>query len=107
MVSNQSDYGSLRSRAGFATLEFGGMDAMAKRPPDEPVNLRVRMPEALRKKLAAEAEANARSLNSEIVYRLGQSLGAEDLVRAHESNEERMRRMLEEIAARLIGERKP
>jgi hypothetical protein len=80
---------------------------MAKKPPDEPVNLRLRMPEALRKKLAAEAEANERSLNSEIVYRLGQSLGAEDLVRMHESSEERIRRMLEEIVAKHIAKAKP
>lgn len=81
---------------------------MAKKPaPEEPVNLRVRMPEALHAKLVAEAEANERSLNSEIVYRLGQSLGAEDLVRMHESSEQRIRKMLEEIVAKALAERKP
>lgn len=81
---------------------------MAKKPPpDEPTNLRVRMPAALHAKLVAEAEANARSLNSEIVYRLGQSLGAEDLIRAHETNEERIRKMLEDILAKHLGKAKP
>ncbi len=81
---------------------------MAKKPPppDEPINLRLRMPEALHAKLVAEAEANERSLNSEIVYRLGQSLGTEDLVRMHESNEQRIRKMLEEIVAKVVAERK-
>jgi hypothetical protein len=81
-----------------------------KKTPDEPVNLRLRMPEALRKRLAAEAKTNERSLNSEIVYRLGQSLGTEgaEMVKTHESSEQAMTRLIEEIRARLgLPERKP
>jgi Arc-like DNA binding domain len=73
---------------------------MARKPTDT-VNLRVRMPEGIRKRLAVEAEESRRSLNSEIVWRLGQSLGAEDLVQEHESNEERMRKMMDEIVERI------
>jgi hypothetical protein len=40
------------------------------------VALKLRMPEGLRKRLANEAEAAQRSLNSEILWRLGQTLDA-------------------------------
>ena len=49
---------------------------MARKPTDI-VALQVRLPDGLRRKLAQAADKNARSLNSEIVWRLGQSLGAE------------------------------
>ncbi len=42
---------------------------MARKPTDI-VPLQVRLPERLRKFLAAEAEKNGRSLNAEIVHRL-------------------------------------
>jgi Arc-like DNA binding domain len=81
---------------------------MARKATDT-VNLRVRMPEGIRKRLAVEAEGSRRSLNSEIVWRLGQSLGEEELVQEHESSEERMRKMMDEIveriSARLTAER--
>jgi Arc-like DNA binding domain len=76
---------------------------MARKPTDT-INIRVRMPDGIRKRLAVEAERSQRSINSEIVWRLGQSLGAEDLVEEHESQEERMRKMLEGIVAKLIAE---
>jgi hypothetical protein len=79
---------------------------MAAKRPDDPVNLRLRMPEALRKRLAAEAKANERSLNSEIVYRLGQSLGPEGtaMVAMHESSEQRLARMLKQAVAEIRDE---
>jgi hypothetical protein len=43
------------------------------RKPSDIVNLRLRLPEALRKRLSQDAEKNERSLNSEILYRLGQT----------------------------------
>jgi|SRR5215469_11471176 len=46
---------------------------MARKPTDA-VNLRLRLPDALRAQLAAEAEKNARSLNGEILFRLGQTM---------------------------------
>jgi Arc-like DNA binding dprotein len=46
-----------------------------KRRPDDTVNLRLRLPEALRQRLDAEAEKANRSLNSEILWRLGQTFG--------------------------------
>jgi Arc-like DNA binding domain len=45
------------------------------RAPRELVNLKLRLPEALRQKLAAEAEQAGRSLNSEILWRLGYTFG--------------------------------
>jgi translation initiation factor 2 alpha subunit (eIF-2alpha) len=48
-----------------------------KRRTDETVNLRLRLPEGLRQALAAEAEEANRSLNSEILWRLGRTLGEE------------------------------
>lgn len=77
---------------------------MAPPKSDKLVNLRVRMPEALRKKLSAESNANERSLNSEIVYKLGRSFGAEGLEMAimFESSEQRTKRVLEELVAKLV-----
>ena len=77
---------------------------MATPKSDKLVNLRVRMPEALRKKLSVESNANERSLNSEIVYRLGRSFGAEGLELAimFESSEQRTKRVLEELVAKLV-----
>src|SRR5262245_44137569 len=49
---------------------------MAKKP-HETAHLRLRLPEALRRQLANEAEKANRSLNSEILYRLGQTLSPE------------------------------
>jgi hypothetical protein len=49
---------------------------MARKATDT-ANLRLRLSEALRKTLASEAEKNNRSLNSEILWRLGQTLSAE------------------------------
>jgi Arc-like DNA binding domain len=43
----------------------------------ELVNLRLRMPEGLRQDLADAAEKANRSLNSEILWRLGQTFGEE------------------------------
>jgi hypothetical protein len=79
---------------------------MARKPGDT-INLRVRMPEGLRKRLAAEAERSHRSLNSEIVWRLGQSLGPEgaEFIREHETVEEHMKRVLDDIIARYTNER--
>jgi hypothetical protein len=50
---------------------------MARRLTDI-VAMQVRLPEGLRRQLASAAEANARSLNSEILWRLGQSFGPQE-----------------------------
>jgi Arc-like DNA binding domain len=42
---------------------------------NDPIALQVRMTEDLRHKLATAAEANGRSLNAEILWRLNQSFG--------------------------------
>ena len=46
----------------------------AKRDLDDPVALKLRFNEALRRRIAAAAKASLRSLNSEIVFRLKTSL---------------------------------
>jgi translation initiation factor 2 alpha subunit (eIF-2alpha) len=50
---------------------------MARRKETEMVNLRLRLPEGLRKQLDVAAEKSNRSLNSEILWRLGQTFGKE------------------------------
>jgi len=47
------------------------------RKPSDTIALQVRMPEKLRRHLASEAEKAKRSLNSEILWRLGQTFGEE------------------------------
>jgi len=42
--------------------------------PNDPIALQVRMTEGLRRKLAGAAQKNGRSLNAEILWRLGQTL---------------------------------
>jgi Arc-like DNA binding domain len=81
----------------------GGFFEMARKP-DETINLRVRMPEALRKGLAEAAEKNQRSLNSEIVFRLGQSFGAEgtNYINQYEAAETEAKRLLEQVVKQLI-----
>ena len=50
---------------------------MARRQPTDIVPLQLRLPEALRRQLASEAEKAQRSLNSEILWRLGRTLTPE------------------------------
>jgi hypothetical protein len=47
------------------------------RKSDDPIALQVRMTEGLRAKLAKAAEQNGRSLNAEILWRLGQTFPEE------------------------------
>jgi len=82
---------------------------MARKPTDpDIVNLRLRMPESLRKTLAGIAEKSGRSLNSEIVWRLGQSLGpeGEEYAKQYETTEEYLRKKLDELVAEIIKKRK-
>ena len=79
---------------------------MPKRQPTDIVNIKVRCIEALRSKLAQEAKKNQRSLNGEIVYRLGASFGAEGVALAgqFEEAEKEMARKLREIVAKITLE---
>jgi Arc-like DNA binding domain len=69
---------------------------MAKAPTDA-VNLRLRLPEGLRQKLADEADKANRSLNSEILWRLTHTLGGkwEQFVAEAEKEEQRRQEVLE------------
>jgi hypothetical protein len=71
---------------------------MAKHP-DEIANLKLRFPEVMRARLAEEAKRNQRSLNGEIVYRLGTTFGAEGvaLVDQYEAMEEEISRQMREV----------
>jgi hypothetical protein len=57
---------------------------MAKRKPDDIVNMKVRFTEALRARIEQEAKKNNRSINGEIVYRLGTTFGPEGLALANQ-----------------------
>jgi hypothetical protein len=48
-----------------------------KKRVDEVISFKLRMPEGLRQKIEAEAEKANRSMNSEILWRLGQTFGQE------------------------------
>ena len=61
----------------MASRDVQQKGARMARKPATIANLRLRLPEALRKTLAIEAEKNNRSLNSEILFRLGRTLSAE------------------------------
>jgi hypothetical protein len=81
---------------------------MPKRKPTDVVNIKVRCLEALRSRLEHEAKKNQRSLNGEIVYRLGASFGEEGVALAgqFEEAEKEIRKKLQEIVARLVQERR-
>jgi hypothetical protein len=81
---------------------------MAKRKPTDIVNIKVRCIEALRARLEHEAKKNQRSLNGEIVYRLGASFGAEGVALAgqFEEAEKEIQKKLQEIVAQLVQERR-
>ena len=66
------------------------------------------LPDGLRKLLASQAEKSKRSLNSEIVWRLGQTLGPEGawFIEQYETTEEQLRRKLDELVKGLIEERR-
>jgi hypothetical protein len=70
------------------------------RKPTDTIALQVRMPEAVRRQLASAAEKNARSLNSEILWRLGQTLSEEwrDFIAKVEEREKKR----QNIADRLL-----
>ncbi len=70
-----------------------------KRKPADTVALQVRMPEALRQRLAAEAEKANRSLNSEVLWRLGQTFGEEWLrfIAGVEEREKREKELREQL----------
>jgi hypothetical protein len=74
---------------------------MAKLP-TEMVNLRLRLPEGLRQRLADEAEEANRSLNSEILWRLTHTFGGnwEQFVARAEEEEKRRQEILEEMRLR-------
>jgi NAD dependent epimerase/dehydratase family enzyme len=79
-----------------------------KRDPSDVVNLKLRFTEALRARIEQEAKKNQRSLNREIVYRLGTTLGAEgaELAAQYEHRESELTKQLQEIVQAIIADRK-
>ncbi len=75
-----------------------------KRKPTDTVALQVRMPEALRQQLAAEAEKANRSLNSEVLWRLGQTFGEEwqRFITGVEEREKREQELHQKRVERLL-----
>jgi Arc-like DNA binding domain len=78
----------------------GVWKAMAKRRIDEMISFKLRMPEGLRQKLEAEAEKAERSINSEILWRLGHTFSAEwqGLIAVVEEREKKV----EELGQRMM-----
>jgi hypothetical protein len=72
---------------------------MARRKDTDVVNLRLRLPEGLRKQLDVEAEKANRSLNSEILWRLGQTFGKEwlEFIGEIEQQENREQEVLDRL----------
>jgi Arc-like DNA binding domain len=81
---------------------------MPKRKPTDIVNLKVRFTEAMRARIEQEAKKNNRSLNGEIVYRLGVTFGPEGVALAgqFEEHEREMARKLREVVERLVAQSK-
>jgi Arc-like DNA binding domain len=81
---------------------------MAKKRIDETVSFKLRMPEGLRQKLEDEAEKAERSINSEILWRLGHTFSAEwqefiaVIVEREKKVEELGQRMMENPALQKI-----
>jgi hypothetical protein len=71
------------------------------RKPRDIVALQVRLPEAMRKQIATEAERNKRSLNSEILWRLGETMDSRwvDYVAALERQEAADKEFIERMRA--------
>ena len=66
------------------------------------------MPEGMRKMLAIAAEDSKRSLNSEIVYRLGRTFGPEGamFVEQYETTEQHLKRKLDELVKGILAEKR-
>jgi hypothetical protein len=73
------------------------------RKPSDIIALQVRLAESLRRKLATAAEKSGRSLNSEILWRLGQTF---DEPEHWEASEKDRLRKLEDMVAELAAERR-
>jgi len=75
--------------------------------PNDPIALQVRMTEGLRRKLASAAEKNGRSLNAEILWRLGQTLEKEERKKQDDEILETlspgMRASIEKLVRKLIA----
>jgi DNA-binding MarR family transcriptional regulator len=67
--------------------------------PNDAIALQVRMTEGLRRKLASAAEKNGRSLNAEILWRLGQTLVEEE---REKQDDEILERLGPELRARIV-----
>jgi hypothetical protein len=77
-----------------------------KRKPGDIINLKLRFTEALRARIEQEAKKNQRSLNGEIVYRLGTTFGAEgaELAAQYENREQELKDQLQDLVREMIAE---
>jgi hypothetical protein len=73
----------------------GRRGVMARRKPADTVQLKLRFPEKLRRRIEAAAAKNQQSMNLEIVERLGRSF-------QHEDEDERTRSVAQETAATVF-----
>jgi Arc-like DNA binding domain len=79
------------------------MDMVRKKRLDEVISFKLRMPEGLRQKIEAEAEKSERSMNSEILWRLGQTFGDEwqRFIAGVEEKEKREAELSERVMANI------
>jgi hypothetical protein len=79
---------------------------MPRKPkPDDPIALQVRMTEELRARLAESAQANGRSMNSEILWRLGQSFGSNKWARDVDEQGARLKEKIKEAIEEYMAKR--
>jgi hypothetical protein len=86
------------------TVGAEGKPMAKKKRADEVISFKLRMPEALRQKIEAEAEKAERSMNSEILYRLGQTFGEEwqRFINGVEEREKREQELHQKRVERLL-----
>jgi predicted Ser/Thr protein kinase len=81
---------------------------MPKRKPTDIVSLKIRFTEAMRTRIEQEAKKANRSLNGEMVYRLGLTFGAEgvELANQFEEAEKEMMKAVREAMQRILADTK-
>jgi hypothetical protein len=81
---------------------------MPKRKPTDIVNIKVRCSEAFRAHIEREAKKSNRSINREIIHRLGMTFGEEGLALADQFDEleKEMMVQLREVVRRFMADEK-
>jgi hypothetical protein len=75
--------------------------------PSDMGQLKLRLPQTLRKRLERASDKSGRSLNNEIVWRLTQTFGDEGaaLFEQHQQAEQTLRDQIEQVVKKVLDER--